>query len=149
MAPPAVEAPAMPPLAPPVAPSIEPAPAPDVVAPPAVEPEVPTTTVVTPQREWGAVRATVTQGSSFTIIGSDYRPGQQIIINMGIYQSDGMVMDEQVAIADAAGNYSFTILVGADLPPRAYGVLTYHADAPGGPEREASKTKAIIDVVAP
>jgi hypothetical protein len=140
----------MPPLAPPVAPSIEPAPASDVpVAPPTVESEVPATTVVTPQREWGAVRATVTQGSSFTITGSGYRPGQQIMINFGIYQSDGMVMDEQVAIANDAGNYSFTISVGADLPPRTYGVLTYHADAPGGPEREASKTTAIIEVLAP
>jgi hypothetical protein len=142
----------MPPLAPPVAPSIEPAPAPEApVAPPAVDPvpEVPATTVVTPHAVWGAVRTTVTQGSSFTINGSGYQPGQQIVINMGIAQSDGMVMDEQVAVADSAGNYSFTISVGADLPPRAYGVLTYHADAPGGPEREASKRQAIIDVVAP
>ncbi|MDN4611795.1 hypothetical protein [Arthrobacter burdickii] len=112
-------------------------------------PVVPVGVIVTPEPEYGMVNASVTQGASFTINGGGYQPGQQIIINFGIAQSDGMVMDEQSAIADAAGNYSFTITVGTDLAPGTYAVLTYSGAAPGGPEREASKRFAIIEVTAP
>ncbi len=125
-----------------------PAAAPTITADP--EAVVPAGVVVTPHPEWGVVSTTVTQGSSFTINGSGYQPGQQIIINMGIAQSDGMVMDEQSAITDAGGAYSFTITIGRDLVPRTYGVLTYPADALGnGPALEASKRFAAIEVVAP
>ncbi|MHA7207782.1 hypothetical protein [Arthrobacter sp. MDT1-65] len=113
------------------------------------KPVAPAGVIVTPEPEYGMVRATVIQGASFTINGSGYQPGQQVIINFGIAQSDGMVMDEQSAIADAAGNYSFTITVGTDLAPATYAVLTYSGAAPGGPEREASKRFAIIEVAAP
>ncbi|MHA7284154.1 hypothetical protein [Arthrobacter sp. TMS2-4] len=92
---------------------------------------------------------TVAQGASFTITDSGYEPGQPVSINFGIDQSDGWVMHEQTAIADAAGNYSFSITVASDLPPGAYGILTYPADqGRGGPEFEAAKRFAGIDVVA-
>ncbi|MBG6224815.1 hypothetical protein IWX63_001377 [Arthrobacter sp. CAN_A2] len=92
------------------------------------EPEVAEGVVVTPDPEWGVVRATVAQGASFTSNGSGYEPGQQILINLGIDRSDGWVMDEQSATADAGGHYSFTITIAADLPPGAYGVLTFVTD---------------------
>lgn len=104
--------------------------------------------VVTPDPVWDAVRITVPQGSSFTINGSDYQPGQSIAINLGIAQSDGMVMDEQTAVTDAVGNYSFTITIGADLEPRTYAVLTYVIDGEkSGPDFEATKRFAVIDIV--
>jgi hypothetical protein len=104
--------------------------------------------VVTPDPVWEAVRITVPRGSSFTINGGGYQSGQPITINFGIAQSDGMVMDEQTAVADASGNYSFTITIGADLEPRTYAVLTYVLDGEqGGPDVEATKRFAIIDVV--
>jgi hypothetical protein len=104
--------------------------------------------VVTPDPVWDAVRITVPQGSSFTINGGGYQPGQSIAINLGIARSDGMVMDEQTVIADAAGDYSFTITIEADLEPRTYAVLTYVIDGGrGGPDFEATKRFAVIDVV--
>ncbi|MHA7279781.1 hypothetical protein ACX80H_08510 [Arthrobacter sp. MDT2-2] len=103
--------------------------------------------IVTPDPEYGVVSATVTQGAAFTINGSGYQPGQQITINFGIAQSDGMVMDEQSTIADAAGEYSFEITVARDLIPRTYAVLTYPGAPLGGPEFEASKRFATIEVV--
>ncbi|WP_146070903.1 hypothetical protein [Arthrobacter sp. B1805] len=124
-----------------------------VLEPPVVEatptaPEAPAVVIAT-DPVWDAVRATVRQGSSFTITGTGYQPGQQVVILMGISQSDGMVMDEQRAITDAAGNYSFTISVAPDLAPRTYAVLTYVDDGVnGGPQFEASKRFALIDVVA-
>lgn len=113
------------------------------------EPVVPAGVIVAPDPEYGVVHATVTQGASVTINGGGYQPGQQVIINFGIAQSDGMVMDEQSAIADTAGNYSFTITVGTDLAPGTYAVLTYPSAPLGGPEFEASKRFAIIEVTAP
>ena len=69
---------------------------------------------------------------------------------MGVAQTDSFVMDDQVAVADAAGTYSFTITIGADLPPKTYAVLTYVTDyGMGGPDFEATKRFAVIDVVAP
>ncbi|WP_434994577.1 hypothetical protein [Arthrobacter sp. Ld5] len=89
------------------------------------------------------------QGASFTIHGSGYEPGQQIHISLGIEQTDSFVMDEQRAVADAGGNYSLTITIASDLPPGAYGILTYVADhGLGGPAFEATKRFAGIDVVA-
>lgn len=111
-------------------------------------PEAPAVVIAT-DPVWDAVRATVRQGSSFTITGTGYQPGQQVVIHMGISQSDGMVMDEQRVITDGAGNYSFTISVAPDLAPRTYAVLTYVDDGGnGGPRFEASKRFASIDVVA-
>ncbi|WP_247828850.1 hypothetical protein [Arthrobacter antioxidans] len=115
----------------------------------APEPEVAESIAVTPHPEWNAVRVTVPQGASVTLNGSGYQPGQQIFIGLGIDRTDGWVMDEQSAIADAGGNYSFTITIAADLPPRAYGVLTFVEDhGRGGPDFEATKRYAGIDVVA-
>lgn len=59
-------------------------------------------------------------GSSVAINGSGHEPGQKVFIGMGVAQTDSFVMDDQVAIADAAGAYSFTIAIEADLPPRTY-----------------------------
>lgn len=112
-------------------------------------PEVTEVVAVTPNPEWGVVRATVAQGASFTVNGSGYEPGQEIHISLGIDRTDSFVMDEQIALADAAGNYGVTITIAADLLPGAYGVLTYVADEGlGGPEFEATKRFAGIDVVA-
>ena len=114
------------------------------------EPVISEGVVVAPHPEWRASTATVTQGSSVTVNGSGYQPGQQVIIGMGVAQTDSFVMDDQVAVADAAGAYSFTIMIGADLPPRTYAVLTYVTDyGMGGPDFEATKRYSVIDVVAP
>lgn len=112
-------------------------------------PEATEVVAVTPNPEWGVVRATVAQGASFTVNGSGYEPGQEIHISLGIDRTDSFVMDEQTAVADAAGNFGLTITIAADLLPGAYGILTYVADEGlGGPELEATKRFAGIDVVA-
>jgi hypothetical protein len=51
----------------------------------------------------------------------------------------------RVTVAQGA---SFTITVGADLEPRTYAVLTSVVDVAPGPEREATKRFAMIEVVA-
>ena len=127
----------------------EPTPEPAPTAPPAPEPVAPPVVgVITPDPEWDAAQITVPQGASFTINGTGYEPGDVISINLGIAQSDGMVMEEQTAIADGAGSYSFTITVEADLEPGKYAVLTFVDDARTGPEFEATKRFASVDVIS-
>lgn len=112
---------------------------------------MPASVVVTPHPEWRAETATVAQGSSLIVNGGGYQPGQEVMIGMGVAQTDSFVMDDQVAVADAGGGfYSFTITIGADLPPKTYAVLTYVTEhGRSGPEFEATKRYAVIDVVAP
>lgn len=128
-----------------------------VTEPPVTEPLADPTTeapveppiVVTPDPTWEeAPRITVRQGSSFTATGSGYQAGQEVFLNMGVYQTDSMVLEEQSVIADATGGYSFTITIGPDLPPQTYGVFTMvRGGAGSGADYEATKQFAIIEVV--
>jgi hypothetical protein len=103
---------------------------------------------VTPGPEWGSVSISVPQGSSLRIDGSGYKPGQQITLSLGVYQTDGSVMEDQVVHADATGAYSSVITLAPDLEPRTYGLLVYISDGEmGGPEFEASKRSVVIEVV--
>lgn len=112
-------------------------------------PEVVADVVITPALEWGAVHATVTQGSSFTINGSGYEPGQRISISFGLYQTDAFIFIDESAFADADGNYSFTITLAPDLEPRTYGVTASTPDdLPVGPAVWETRRNAIIEVVA-
>ncbi|WDF34623.1 hypothetical protein PTW37_06930 [Arthrobacter agilis] len=109
--------------------------------------EPPIVVTLDPRRE-SEPRITVEQGSSFTATGSGYQAGQQILFNMGVYQTDGMVLEEQSFIADATGGYSFTVTIGPDLPPQTYGVFTMVREGVNSPEEfEATKQFAIIEVV--
>lgn len=114
-------------------------------------PAAPGGVVVPTTPDFGGPSTSVPQGGAFTVVGSGYEPGQQVIVSMGYYRTDSFVMDDQTAIADAAGNYSLMITVGPDLEARTYGILTYEADAreQGDPAAfEASKQYATIEVVA-
>lgn len=137
--------------------------APETTAPAPAAPAVPTPTTevpatpapatefaVTPGQEWGEVTISVPQGATLAINGSDYQPGQEITLGLGIYQSDGFVMDDQVINADTAGNYSTVITLPPELEPRTYGLLVYISDGElSGPEFEAAKRSVVIEVVAP
>lgn len=131
-----------------------PEPTTEAVEPVEVPPATPEVAVETPivvvtDPAWDASRTTIRRGSSFTLTGSGYEPGQNVLINLGIAQTDVMVMGEQSAIADAAGNYLHTITVAPDLEPRTYAVLTMVRDGvEPGPDVEATKQYAIIEVVA-
>ncbi|MCU1632547.1 MAG: hypothetical protein JWM61_1199 [Micrococcaceae bacterium] len=113
------------------------------------EPAAPVGIIVTPEVEWGVATATVAQGSSFTITGSGYAPGQRISIALGIAQSDAFVFQDQSALADAVGNYSFTITLDPDLEPRTYAVVTSTPDGlEPGPAVSETRRWATIEVVA-
>lgn len=96
-----------------------------------------------------APRVTVVHGSSFTVTSTGYQPGQNVLMLMGIYQTDSTEVDEQSAGADATGSVSFTIAVTPDIDPKTYGVVTMILDGQiSGEDREASKRFALVDVVA-
>ncbi|WP_298254480.1 hypothetical protein [uncultured Arthrobacter sp.] len=119
-------------------------------AEPAV-PAAPEAVVVPTSPDFGGPSTTVPQGGAFTVVGSGYEPGQEITITFGYYRSDVFVMDDQTAVADADGTYSFRITVGPNLEARTYGIMTYEADArerAGSDAFEASKQYAVIEVVA-
>lgn len=129
----------------------------DVVTP--VEPPAPETAVEAPAEAplaiataetWdGAPRVTVAHGSSFTVTSTGYQPGQNVLMLMGIYQTDSTEVDEQSAGADATGSVSFTIAVTPDIEPKTYGVVSMILDGQiPGEDREASKRFALVDVTA-
>ncbi|KNC17289.1 hypothetical protein AC792_14505 [Arthrobacter sp. RIT-PI-e] len=73
------------------------------MSPPALQPEAPESSVppapaaefaVTPGQEWGEVTISVPQEASIRVDGSGYQPGQEVTLILGIYQSDGSVMDD-------------------------------------------------------
>lgn len=95
-----------------------------------------------------ASRITVSQGSTFTVTGTGYQPGQNVFVNMGVYQSDSMVMEEQSAIADGTGSFSLAIAVAPDLAPNTYAILALVRDGvQPGPDVEATKQFAVVEVV--
>ena len=104
--------------------------------------------VVTPDPEWGTVSISVHQGASFTLTGSDYKPGQVVRISLGIARADSSVMEEQFAEVDAAGGYEFTLTIEPDLEPGTYGILTliWAGDRPV-PNFEETKRFATVEVL--
>lgn len=129
----------------------EPAPGP-FVPPPHGEPNpgAPSSNVVTPSPEWGAVGITVRAGTSFTITGGGYQPGQRIQVFFGPANTDYSIIGDQSAYASLSGDYSLTITLSPGIAPGSYGVMTATPDGLAtGPEIDATRRWASVEVVAP
>ncbi|MHA7146296.1 hypothetical protein ACX80U_16425 [Arthrobacter sp. TmT3-37] len=154
----AAATPSSPPAAEPTQEETAPAEAPPVVVETPVKSPAPEPSVNAPVEEqliiatnhsWDeASRVSVSQGSMFTVTGTGYQPGQNVLVSMGASQSDFMVMEEQSVVADGTGSFSLPITVAPDLAPGAYAVLALVRDGvEPGPGVEATKQFALVDVV--
>ncbi|WP_422390128.1 hypothetical protein [Arthrobacter sp. N1] len=111
----------------------------------------PVANIVIPDAEWGVASTITKPGSSITITGSGYEPGQRINIGLGVAQTDVFVIECEAVYADEVGNYSHTITLAGDLEPGTYAVVTNTPDeAPMATTKYyESRRWATVEVIAP
>jgi hypothetical protein len=129
----------------------EPAPGTPFVPPPHGEPNpFAGLNPVIPDPVAGTVQIVAQAGTSFTVMGSGYQPGQRIVVFFGPSNTDFSIIGDQSAYADASGNYSFPITLSPAIAPGSYGVMTATPDGlSSGPEIDATRRWATVEVVAP
>lgn len=73
---------------------------------------------------YGQHTAVVQQGATLTVLGSGYAAGQEIHVVLGWPNSDYNYITQPTGFADQNGAFSFPIVIGTNVPPRDYVVMT-------------------------
>ncbi|GAB3555005.1 hypothetical protein GCM10027404_30560 [Arthrobacter tumbae] len=86
-----------------------------------------------------APTATIQQGQTLAVIGDGYAPGQRIYVGLGWPNTDSnYIVEPATAVADQNGYFIYPVLIGTNVPPRDYVVMTVPLDV-GFEAREAGK----------
>jgi hypothetical protein len=76
-----------------------------------------------------APTATVQQGQTLAVIGEGYAPGQRVYVMLGWPHTDyNYILEPATAVADQNGYFIYPVVIGANVPPRDYVVMTAPQD---------------------
>ncbi|WP_090585707.1 hypothetical protein [Arthrobacter subterraneus] len=79
-----------------------------------------------------APTATIRQGETLAVMGDGYAPGQSVYVMLGWPYTDYNYIEEPAtAVADQNGYFIYPIVIGTNVPPRDYVVMTKPRGADG------------------